>query len=698
MSAAASFSGISAKLSQWFNQQGIEDLSLAASLFTQAELDSGEAAVVINADVGLEGQVEFEEFVEEVKQAFARARRLADRANGKFARKPMWDISSEHELKRMRAAEDKIERRLQAQSWTAKRSVVPPPAARPRYGTTRRARVIGSDSAEGRAQAERQERDRWVTELIDVLRSLNAPCLAAAEASTDPHRVVRLLVGGRRVSTLRARVREWRRISQWLRGSTGGPFFASAASFVDFLCDRLDHGGTKSALKSSFAAVRFIEDLVDMPLEERPSQQSIVINAIKELEAQAAARRDGREKQQAQPPPTEVIRKLEHLVVDITAPSYDRLLGWWICTSVWASLRFDDHRGLTPGAIGEHPDHYSFVLSRSKTTGPDKAQRLRPAVVSKDAWLADSSWFTVGWKLWQSLAPFDRDYYLCPPKPGGGCLHREIGYMEYSSRLRSLLASLEDQEGAPLGHDWAMFQSPHSFRSYLPSALDAIGAPRSVLSWLLSWKSQGSSGYARAGKTKTLVMQRTVANIIKAHLGMSDPIGEVTIMEHLRDHMARRSVPEEEVGRITRALSAFTDQPAKGVLWAAEASGDHQPSASTEVATVPRPSGSSTDPPPEADWTATDLQKVPEGYIVSISSKKRIRRLHLMGACHMMPGIDYTNYIVIGDQCPSNDQYDDYCRHCWRGDAQPRDEGAISNESQHSVGSATESSSTESDS
>ncbi len=698
MSAAATFAGVSARLTKWFEQQGITDLTLAASLFTEHELGSGEAVVIINADIGLEDQADFEELGKEVEQAFAKARRLADRANSKLARKPTWDIASEHELKRMRAAEDQIERRLQAQSWVAKRSIVPPPAARPRFGTTRRARTVGSDSAEGRAQAERQERDRWVTELIDILRALNAPCLAAADASANPQRVVRLLVGGRRVSTLRARVREWRRISQWLRGSTGGPFFSTAASFVDFLCDRLDQGGTKSAIKSSFAAVRFIEDLVDMAPEARPSQQAIVINAVKELEAQAAARRDGRDRQQAQPPPTEVIRQLENLITDITAPSYNRLLGWWVCTSVWASLRFDDHRGLTPGAIGEYTDHFYFVLSRSKTTGPDKVQRLRPAVVSKEAWLADPDWFPVGWRLWQSLAPFERDYYLCPPKPGGGCLHKELGYMEYSSRLRSMLASLEDQEGVPLGQDWAMFQSPHSFRSYLPSALDAIGAPRSVLSWLLSWKSQGSSGYARAGKAKTLVMQRVVAHIIKTHLGKSDPIGEVTLREHLQDHLTRRNVPEEERDRITRALSAFTDQPAKGVLWATEASEDPQPSVTTEVPTVPRSSGSSKDPPPEADWTATDSQKVPEGYIISISSKKRIRRLHLMGACHMLPGIDYTNYIVIGDQCPSNDQYDDYCRHCWRGDAQPRDEGAISNESQYSVGSATESSSTESDS
>ncbi len=63
----------------------------------------------------------------------------------------------------------------------------------------------------------------------------------------------------------------------------------------------------------------------------------------------------------------------------------------------------------------------------------------------------------------------------------------------------------------------------------------------------------------------------------------------------------------------------------------------------------------------------------------------------------MLPGIDYTNFVVVGDKCPGNDQYDDYCRHCWRGEAQPQSEVKADEGSQYSVGSATESSSTESD-
>ncbi len=487
----SSFAGVSPRLVAWFQGQGLDSLDRAASIFTEKELEDGEATQLVNEFVGVEDQDDYIKLDLEVRYAFNKARSLADRANAQFARRPSWSIAAEQEIKRMRMVEEQVERRLQARSWTAKHSTAPPPAARPRYGTTRRAKVVGAESIEGRALAERVERERWVEELVEILRSMAAPCIVAAEASADPQRVIRLLVGGRRVSTLRARIREWRQAARWLQGTSGQAFFPSATSLVDFLCARFDQGGTKSTIKGAFASVRFIEDLLDLPADTRPSQQAVVTNAVKELEAQAAARRDGRSRQQAHPPPTEAIRKIELLITDPTSPSYDRLLGWWVCTSVWASLRFDDHRGLVPGAILETTDHYHFSLSRSKTTGPDKIHSQRPGVVSKDAWLECSDWFSVGWKLWQSLAPFGRDYFLCPPKPGGGCVHRELRYLEYSSRLRSMLASLEDTEGTPLGIDWAMFLTPHSFRAYLPSALEAVGAPSSTLSWLLSLEFAG---------------------------------------------------------------------------------------------------------------------------------------------------------------------------------------------------------------
>ena len=43
----------------------------------------------------------------------------------------------------------------------------------------------------------------------------------------------------------------------------------------------------------------------------------------------------------------------------------------------------------------------------------------------------------------------------------------------------------------------------------------------------------------------------------------------------------------------------------------------------------------------------------------------RFRRLHLLGACPRVPGVDYLDYEEWGWTRPSTGQYHDYCHQCW---------------------------------
>ena len=80
----------------------------------------------------------------------------------------------------------------------------------------------------------------------------------------------------------------------------------------------------------------------------------------------------------------------------------------------------------------------------------------------------------------------------------------------------------------------------------------------------------------------------------------------------------------------------------------------------------------------------------PKGYVTSISGKRKFRRLHYVGMCHRVPGIDFIEYVSHGGTLPKPDQYDDYCRHCWRSGV-PRDVA------EDSVATDSESTSTESE-
>ena len=71
-----------------------------------------------------------------------------------------------------------------------------------------------------------------------------------------------------------------------------------------------------------------------------------------------------------------------------------------------------------------------------------------------------------------------------------------------------------------------------------------------------------------------------------------------------------------------------------------------------------------------AEKDGEDEAEPAEGaYVVSISSKKGFRRLHLVGACHRRPGVHYAIWVLLGREMPDSSVYDESCKDCWRGKA-----------------------------
>ena len=85
-----------------------------------------------------------------------------------------------------------------------------------------------------------------------------------------------------------------------------------------------------------------------------------------------------------------------------------------------------------------------------------------------------------------------------------------------------------------------------------------------------------------------------------------------------------------------------------------------------------------------------------KGYVVSISARVGLRRLHKLHACHRVPGIDYHKWEPMRDKCPSPDSYDSICKDCWRpskGEAPGKEDS----DSDDAGGSSTSSSDGDSD-
>ena len=53
------------------------------------------------------------------------------------------------------------------------------------------------------------------------------------------------------------------------------------------------------------------------------------------------------------------------------------------------------------------------------------------------------------------------------------------------------------------------------------------------------------------------------------------------------------------------------------------------------------------------------------GYVVSLS-RSDWRRVHRIGGCTRRPGVHYLRFELVGDDKPKPEDYDDFCRQCWK--------------------------------
>ncbi len=257
--------------------------------------------------------------------------------------------------------------------------------------------------------------------------------------------------------------------------------------------------------------------------------------------------------------------------------------------------------------------------------------------------------------------------------------------------MRSILSSLEIPGYGPAGGAVAAFWLPHSWRAFLPSALEAVGAPPHLLSWLSAWRPQSGTAYIRTQREKTRIMQATVARIVRAHLDGDDPIGETASLSQLEMHLGERGFGVEEAAAVCAGMRKFMGPPVDEILWPQVREDD-----TTTVEAADRDEVSAVEDHAETSGDDSDLQGEGE-YVISISDGRRVRRLHRLGLCHRRPGLHYHRYERCGATLPPPSQYNDYCRDCWKKDGPTtmRESGNDSDTCGGSSSSTTPSSSSE---
>ncbi len=215
VSAASSLS-LPPLLAGWLRKHGLEFSNKLAHVFSEEELLDGSAACGIMKDMhGDHGLTD--EVGQYLVQLVGAAEVDGTRECRRLAAIPTRQIAAAAAQKRMTEQREREAARVEAAVLCQKARCKPPPPSRPRYGTGRQLAWAGDGDSRGRERSEAAEQSRWAERLREHLVQLGAPIVGKVSGSRDPARTLLLALGGRRASTIRARVREWARYCQWLR-------------------------------------------------------------------------------------------------------------------------------------------------------------------------------------------------------------------------------------------------------------------------------------------------------------------------------------------------------------------------------------------------------------------------------------------------------------------------------------------------
>jgi len=566
------------------------------------------------------------------------------------------------------------------------------PAMRPaRFRLRTDARLASASGPAARAEAESAERDKWKAELVSLIREAGGPVVEATRHSAAPELALGAAAGGRRARTLCKRVGAWRRIRAWCLDLYSVPFPRTVLHLIEYTQARADEPCGLSVLQGVAAGFSFMETCCGYPRGERLVDTPLYDAYVKELMASYSG--DGvRMPKQAPRYPLAIVLALEREVMDPEVAVCYRCHAWWHLLAVWASLRFDDHRGLPPAAVQFTVRGMEAILERTKTTGPGKRISALPMVVSYGAYLRQPGWLQTGWLLWQGAAPFVRDYFLVKPAAGlNSTLPVEISYEQASRMSRALLSGLprDDDVMPTMGEPLVGLFTQHSARCWLSSMAALLEIPEADMSYLGRWSPSATKTYVRTATEVVLRIQETVARRLRRDLGgpFEAITGEQAAHLELRRELIKRRFAEIDIEDQMDALQAWTVQLAEDVVTTEPGESIVEPACPTPVLDFeesadahPKESGVQpveAPPTPPAEpvslpFAGPVLPVAPasdgpptSGFVVSIS-KSGWRRLHRIGGCTRMPGVHYLNFELLGDEKPGVEAYDDFCRQCWK--------------------------------
>jgi hypothetical protein len=324
-----------------------------------------------------------------------------------------------------------------------------------------------------------------------------------------------------------------------------------------------------------------------------------------------------------------------------------------------------------------------LYLERTKVTGPGKRVGTLVAYVCRDAYIQEKAWLQIGFELRRAHMACTHLMFPLPTKDLGGVIDIPGEYSDASTASQALFVNLPgpallgDQGVAQ--HDLnsyragiyllppgaGLFWTEHSERNGVPTAAAALGHSDDVIKRLGRWQvGKVQETYIRSTIKIVTQVQQDIASRFRN--GGEDFMDEASTFKKLTKFMAARGMEDRDLKLLVERLSYFHSAggPLSEVARKAQAS-ESVAVQGPQIAEAAM-AGEDAEQEPEAD----DDEEAPggnlTGYVVSIVGRKRIRRLHHLAKCGMLPGTDYKEFVWYGEVLPDPTLYDSICSRCWR--------------------------------
>ena len=224
--------------------------------------------------------------------------------------------------------------------------------------------------------------------MADLLRNTATPMGRLIGESPSN---LQLLEFGLRAGTLRSRVRAAQKFLGWLATAHSVAYPVHWKQLVEYLQVRLSEPCVRGALKATHRSYLFLQEAAGV--SEKLTDSALYDVSKEEL---LAAALPGNPHRQAPRFPTVLLAAFEDNVMSADVRVFWHVMSWWLLLQSWATLRFDDHRGINPTEVRLTSSGLNGRLTRTKVSRPNKRHNFRLLVVHPSAHTHQKDWLVTG--------------------------------------------------------------------------------------------------------------------------------------------------------------------------------------------------------------------------------------------------------------------------------------------------------------